>query len=57
MFCFINVVRLLCVRMLYKLPGHKGCVMEVDFHPEEPIIVSASMDKTLFLGEIMPSSA
>jgi len=24
-------------RMLYKLPGHKGSVVGVDFHPKEPI--------------------
>lgn len=36
----------------YKLPGHKAAVMEVDFHPQEPIIVSASQDKQIFLGEI-----
>ncbi len=24
-------------RILYKLPGHAGCVNEVDFHPFEPI--------------------
>lgn len=24
-------------KILYKLPGHKGCVNEVDFHPKEPI--------------------
>ncbi|KAJ1558940.1 hypothetical protein HK405_012662, partial [Cladochytrium tenue] len=35
--------------ILYKLPGHKGCVTEVDWHPREPVIVSSSNDKTLFL--------
>ena len=24
-------------KVLYKLPGHKGTVMSVDFHPKEPI--------------------
>ncbi|KAF9349406.1 hypothetical protein BGX26_012289 [Mortierella sp. AD094] len=42
-------------KILYKLPGHKGCVNEVDFHPKEPIVVSCSTDKTMFLGEINPS--
>ncbi|KAG0229372.1 hypothetical protein BGW42_001625 [Actinomortierella wolfii] len=28
-------------KILYKLPGHKGCVNEVDFHPKEPIAVMA----------------
>ncbi|CAG8471156.1 33_t:CDS:10 [Diversispora eburnea] len=26
-------------RILYKLPGHKGSVNEVDFHPKEPIML------------------
>ena len=39
-------------RILYKLPGHNGSVNEVVFHPQEPIILSCSSDKTLFLGEI-----
>lgn len=38
--------------ILYKLPGHRGAVSEVDFHPKEPIIVSASLDKSMFLGEL-----
>ncbi|TPX75336.1 hypothetical protein CcCBS67573_g03378 [Chytriomyces confervae] len=42
-------------RIVYKLPGHKGCVTEVDWHPTEPIILSASNDKTLFLGEVNPA--
>lgn len=42
--------------MLYKLPGHKGCVNEVCFHPKEPIIASASSDRTIYLGEINPVS-
>lgn len=39
-------------RILYKLPGHAGSINEVDFHPNEPIIVSGSSDKKLYLGEI-----
>lgn len=44
-------------KLLYKLPGHKGSVNEVVFHPEleEPIIASCSSDRTIFLGEINPS--
>lgn len=42
-------------RILYKLPGHKGSVVQADFHPEEPIIVSCSTDSNLFLGEISNS--
>lgn len=39
-------------RILYKLPGHNGGINDVDFHPTEPIILSASSDKTLFMGEV-----
>ncbi|KAI8974749.1 WD domain protein [Pilobolus umbonatus] len=42
-------------KILYKLPGHKGCVNDVDWHPKEPIIMSASTDKTIFLGEVKPT--
>nr|CAD2203959.1 unnamed protein product [Meloidogyne enterolobii] len=36
----------------YKLPGHQGSVNAVDFHPTEPIILSAGSDKRIFLGEL-----
>ncbi|KAL2839790.1 WD40-repeat-containing domain protein [Aspergillus pseudodeflectus] len=40
-------------KILYKLPGHKGTVNDVRFTPNnEPIIVSASSDRTLMLGEL-----
>lgn len=39
-------------RILYKLPGHNGSVNAVDFSPKEPLILSGSSDKTLYLGEI-----
>ena len=39
-------------KMEYKLPGHKGSVNEVDYHPKEPIILSCSSDSKLFLGEL-----
>lgn len=39
-------------RILYKLPGHNGSVNDVDFSPKEPLILSGSSDKTLYLGEI-----
>ncbi|KIY73928.1 WD40 repeat-like protein [Cylindrobasidium torrendii FP15055 ss-10] len=42
-------------KILYKLPGHKGTVTAVDFHPKEPVILTASKDGTLLLGEIEPS--
>lgn len=40
---------------LYALPGHKGTVNEVSFHPSsnEPIIASCSSDKTIILGELV----
>ncbi|GJE87415.1 WD40 repeat-like protein [Phanerochaete sordida] len=39
----------------YKLPGHKGTVTAVDFHPTEPIVLTGSKDGTMLLGEIEPS--
>ncbi|EFW13978.1 U5 snRNP complex subunit [Coccidioides posadasii str. Silveira] len=40
-------------KILYKLPGHKGVVNDVRFAPnDEPIIVSGSSDRCIFLGEI-----
>lgn len=39
-------------KVLYKLPGHNGTVNEAVFHPQEPIICSASSDRQLFLGEL-----
>ena len=37
---------------LYVLPGHKGCVNAVAFHPRENIVVSGSSDKSIFVGEL-----
>ena len=36
----------------YYLPGHKGSVNDVIFHPTEPIIASCSTDKTIYIGEL-----
>ena len=36
----------------YKLPGHKGVVNSVVFHPSQPIVLSAGADKALYLGEL-----
>ncbi|CAG8567878.1 11238_t:CDS:10 [Gigaspora rosea] len=33
-------------RILYKLPGHKGSVNEVDFHPKEPIVDYSHLNKS-----------
>jgi len=49
---FVYVWEVNSRRILYKLPGHRGSVNEVDFHPKEPIIGSASSDSTVYLGEI-----
>jgi Prp8 binding protein len=38
---------------IYNLPGHKGCVNTVTFHPTETtIIASGSSDKNIFVGEL-----
>ena len=39
-------------RILYKLPGHLGSVNAVDFHIDEPIVLSAGSDKQILLGEL-----
>ena len=33
------------------IAGHLGSVNDVDFHRVEPIILSASSDKQIYLGE------
>lgn len=38
--------------ILYKLPGHRGSVNEVVFSPREPLVLSCSSDKQMYLGEI-----
>ncbi|KAL2193309.1 WD40-repeat-containing domain protein [Corynascus similis CBS 632.67] len=40
-------------KILYKLPGHKGTVNCAEFAPgDAPIILSASSDRTMLLGEL-----
>ncbi|KAF2735721.1 cell cycle control protein-like protein cwf17 [Polyplosphaeria fusca] len=40
-------------KLLNKLPGHRGTVNDVRFSPgDEPILVSASSDRTLLVGEL-----
>ncbi|KAJ7615777.1 hypothetical protein DFH06DRAFT_1145815 [Mycena polygramma] len=59
--------RMVCVwdvesaRVPYKLPGHKGTVTSVDFHPKEPIlltrvylVLTGSKDGAMLLGELEP---
>lgn len=38
--------------IIYKLPRHRGSVNEVVFSPTEPLILSCSSDKQVYLGEI-----
>ncbi|KAJ3823105.1 U5 snRNP complex subunit [Lentinula raphanica] len=55
--------RMVCVwdvesaKVVYKLPGHKGTVTSVDFHPREPILLTGSKDGTMLLGELEPGIA
>jgi len=44
-------------RVLYKLPGHKGTVTSVDFHPREPVVLTGSKDGIMLLGELEPGVA
>ena len=37
-------------RVVYKLPGHKGCVNQVDW--AGAVLASGSNDSTVFLGEL-----
>ncbi|KAK5994902.1 Pre-mRNA-splicing factor cwf17 [Cladobotryum mycophilum] len=40
-------------KLMYKLPGHKGTVNCAEFAPsKEPILLSASSDRTMLLGEL-----
>jgi len=49
---FVYIWEVAYRRILYKLPGHLGSVNEVVFHPNEPVVLSCSSDKQLYLGEI-----
>lgn len=48
----VYVWNYLSQQLVYRLPGHKGSVNEIDFNPNEPIVLSGSSDKSLFLGEL-----
>ncbi|EMC98666.1 hypothetical protein BAUCODRAFT_30935 [Baudoinia panamericana UAMH 10762] len=39
-------------RMLHKLPGHKGTVNDVRISPDGSMVLSASTDRTMLLGEL-----
>lgn len=47
----VNVWDFESQNLKYRLPGHKGTIFEVDFHPLEPIVGSCGSDKVIFLGE------
>jgi Prp8 binding protein len=51
---FVYVWERATQKIVYKLPGHRGCVNDVQFSPieSECIIASASNDRTIFLGEL-----
>jgi Prp8 binding protein len=49
----VHILRAETGEQEYYLPGHKGSVNEVIFHPSEPVIASAGSDKTIFLGELI----
>ena len=36
----------------YALPGHQGSVLDVKFHPSQPIIASSGAGGEIFLGEL-----
>jgi Prp8 binding protein len=48
----VRVFDTLYAEELYLLPGHKGCVNTVIFHPNENVIASGSSDKMIFVGEL-----
>jgi len=52
--CFSYVWDVKTKEIVYKLPGHQGSVNAVDFHPYEPIILTGSSDKKIYLGELEP---
>ncbi|KDD73943.1 hypothetical protein H632_c1709p0 [Helicosporidium sp. ATCC 50920] len=49
---WVNVWDVRSKALLYKLPGHGASVNDVAFHPREPVVASASSDKTIYLGEL-----
>jgi Prp8 binding protein len=49
---FVNVWDVATTNILYALPGHTGCVNDVQFHPTEPIIASCGSDRKIYLGEL-----
>ena len=37
---------------VYALPGHRGTVTDVVFHPTEPVVASCGIDGQIYLGEL-----
>ena len=38
--------------LMYRLPGHSGSVLDVAFHPTQPILASGGVDSDIYLGEV-----
>lgn len=49
---FVYIWDVTAKKLVFKLPGHCGSVNSIDFHPKEPIVLSGSSDKTLYMGEL-----
>lgn len=41
-----------CIAFTLNMFVFSGSINDVDFHPNEPIILSGSSDKNLYLGEL-----
>uniref|UniRef100_A0A7S3NGU0 Anaphase-promoting complex subunit 4 WD40 domain-containing protein n=1 Tax=Aureoumbra lagunensis TaxID=44058 RepID=A0A7S3NGU0_9STRA len=52
--CIVHIWDFATADELYYLPGHQGSVNDVQFHPKEPIVASASSDLSIYFGEIAP---
>ena len=48
----VNVWKVETKEHVYALPGHRGTVTDVTFHPTEPVIASCRIDGQIYLGEL-----
>ncbi|KAJ1499185.1 U5 small nuclear ribonucleoprotein [Coelomomyces lativittatus] len=48
----VHVWEVLKLGVFMRLPGHRGTVNQVDWHPKEPILCSVSADKSIFMSEL-----
>jgi Prp8 binding protein len=48
----VNVWKVETKEHVYALPGHRGTVTDVTFHPTEPVIASCGIDGQIYLGEL-----